>query len=91
MNKLVVLTAAMLSLTTGGLTAGTSFGRSPALDHGQSVFTGRGTVVTTGHVGQFQTTTMPGGGGQGLLMNNANGTSTLIGSNGAVSTFATPR
>jgi hypothetical protein len=90
MNKLVLM-AAMLSLTTGGLTTGTSFGRSPSFDRGQAVMTGRGSVVTTGHVGQFQTTTMPGGGGQGILMNNANGTSTLIGSNGTVTTLATPR
>ena len=94
MNRLL-LTAAMLSLTAvtsfGSLPGGTSFGRSPAFDRGESVLTGRGQVVTTGRDGQFQTTTMPGGGGQGILMNNANGTSTLIGPNGAVTTLATPR
>lgn len=95
MNRLL-LTAAMLSLTAvtsfGSLPGGTSsFGRSPGLDRGQSVLTGRGQVVTTGREGGFQTTTLPGGGGQGILMNNANGTSTLIGSNGAVTTLLTPR
>jgi hypothetical protein len=75
----------------GGMTSGTSFGGRTSFDRGQSVLTGRGQVVTTGHVGQLQTTTLPGGGGQGILMNNANGTSTLIGANGAVTTLSTPR
>ncbi len=90
MNRLVLM-AAILSLTTGGLTTGTSFGHSTTLDHGQSVLTGRGQIVTTGRVGQLETTTLPSGGGQGILMNNANGTSTLIGSNGAITTLPTPR
>jgi hypothetical protein len=46
-------------------------------------------VVTTGGIGSMQTTTLPGGAGQGFLMNNGNGTSPLIGS-GIFSTMPTP-
>jgi hypothetical protein len=60
-------------------------------DAGQPVLTGGGrTVVTTGRIGGMQTTTLPGGAGQGILMNNGNGTSTLIGP-GTFSTMPTPR
>jgi len=39
----------------------------------------------------MQTTTLPGGAGQGLLTNNGNGTSTLTGPGGIVTTIPTPR
>ena len=51
---------------------------------GQTVFTPSGPVVVTGHVGRFATTTLPGGTGQGILMDNGNGTNTLIESGGSV-------
>ena len=46
---------------------------------GQALFTARGPYVTTGRIGNMQTMTLPGGGGGGFVMNNGNGTSTLIG------------
>jgi hypothetical protein len=59
---------------------------------GQTVFSSHGPVVTTGGAGSFQTTTTPsGGGGQGLLMNNGNGTSTLTGPRGVVTTVPSPQ
>jgi hypothetical protein len=101
MKTLLLATAAVL-----GLSAGTSFGQAlnsyaggppsgglaygaPAA--GQTVLTPRGPVFTTGHVGGVQTTTLPGGAGQGLLINNGNGTSTLTGPGGLVTTVPTPR
>jgi hypothetical protein len=58
---------------------------------GQSVFTSRGPADITGHIGSMDTTTMPGSGGQGFLMNNGNGTSTLIVPGGVPQTVVTPR
>jgi hypothetical protein len=58
---------------------------------GQSAFTMRGPAFVTGHLGSMETTTLPGSGGQGLLMNNGNGTSTLIVPGGIPQTVATPR
>jgi len=58
-------------------------------DAGHAVLTGRSQVVTTGRVGNTYTTTLPGG-GVGLLMNNGNGTSTLVGG-GTTMTVPTPR
>jgi hypothetical protein len=58
---------------------------------GQSAFTMRGPAFVTGHLGSMETTTLPGSGGQGLLMNNGNGTSTLIVPGGIPQTIATPR
>lgn len=101
MKALLLATTAVLSLS-----AGTSFGQSlsgfaasspsgglaggaPAA--GQTVLTPRGPAFTTGQVGGIQTTTLPGGAGQGLLMNNGNGTSTLTGPGGLVTTVPTPR
>jgi hypothetical protein len=39
----------------------------------------------------MQTTTLPGSAGQGLLMNNGNGTSTLLVPGGVPQVAATPR
>jgi hypothetical protein len=94
MKKLVFATAAVLSLASGVPlhAAENSFnGGSYRPGAGQPVITGGGrTVVTTGRIGSMQTTTLPGGAGQGFLMNNGNGTSTLIGP-GIFSTMPTPR
>jgi hypothetical protein len=58
---------------------------------GQSVLTSRGPAFVTGNLGSFQTTTVPGSGGVGFLMNNGNGTSTLLTPGGLPQTVATPR
>jgi hypothetical protein len=58
---------------------------------GQSVITSRGPAFVTGHIGSMETTTMPGSGVQGFLMNNGNGTSTLIVPGGIPQTVGTPR
>ncbi len=63
--------------------------QTPAV--GQTVLTPNGPGFVTGQVGSFATTTLPGGGGQGLLINNANGTGTLIVPGGAPETVITPR
>ena len=52
--------------------------------------TWQGIVVQTGRIGQMQTTTLPSGGGEGILMNNGNGTSTLMGSDVLIMTVPTP-
>jgi hypothetical protein len=104
MQKLLLATAAVLSLGAGTplyaagyspnggvLNGGVLNGGAFHGGAGQSVVTGGGrTVFTTGRVGNMQTTTLPGGAGQGMLMNNGNGTSTLIGP-GTFSTMPTPR
>lgn len=41
--------------------------------------------------GNLSTTTLPGGVGQGILMNNGNGTSTVVGPNGIPLDVPTPR
>jgi hypothetical protein len=53
--------------------------------------TSRGPAFVTGHLGSLETTTIPGSAGQGFLMNNGNGTSTLIVPGGIPQTVATPR
>ena len=57
---------------------------------GESIETLRGPAAVTGNLGSMATTTLPGG-GEGLLMDNGNGTSTLIGPNGALQAVPTPR
>ena len=101
MRTLLLTTAAVLSVSAGGAfgqslggvagspSNGAVGGGVPTL--GQPVLTGRGPVFTTGGFGGTQTTTLPGGAGQGLLMNNGNGTSTLTGPGGLVTTVPTPR
>jgi hypothetical protein len=68
-----------------------SFGGPQVPSAGQFFRTRRGTGVVTGRVGSMATTTVPGSGGQGLLMNNGNGTSTLIVPGGAPQVVVTPR
>jgi hypothetical protein len=93
MKKFIPIAAAVLSLTAGpSFTFGANPGASGALDQGQTLMMPRGgPIVTTGQVGQMQTTTLPGSAGQGLLTNNGNGTSTLIVPGGMPETLATPR
>ena len=104
MKTLLLATAAVLSVSTGGAFAqslnryvevssnGPFTGGLPTFpDAGQVVVTGRGPVFTTGGIGAMQTTTLPGGAGTGLLMNNGNGTSLLTGPGGVVTTVPTPR
>ena len=63
--------------------------QAPALD--QPVMTPRGPAFITGHLGALETTTIPGSVGQGLLINNGNGTSTLVAPGSTPQTAATPR
>jgi hypothetical protein len=87
MKSSILITAAVLGLSAGAAPA-VPLQSPPA---GQAILTSRGPVITTGRAGTVQTTTLPGGGGQGLLFNNGNGTSTLTGPSGFVSVVATPR
>ena len=60
---------------------------------GTTVQTPRGPSTITGGTNNYRTTTPPGGvgGGQGILIPNGNGTSTLIGPDGSVTTVPTPK
>lgn len=63
----------------------------PALAAPLSLDTSRGPAYITGNFGSLQTTTLPGNAGQGLLMNNGNGTSTLVAPGSLPQVVATPR
>jgi hypothetical protein len=97
MKKYLPIAAAILMASTApsfalGFSSGTSFGgTSSGFNPGRMVMTSRGPIVTTGRVGQMETTTLPGSAGQGLLMDNGNGTSTLLVPGGAPQTVVTPR
>lgn len=82
---------AAAAFAEGGHEFGGSSGAESA-NHGagQTVLTSHGPVVTTGGTDGYQTTTLPGGGGQGLLLNNGNGTSTLTGPHGVTTTVPSP-
>jgi len=67
------------------------FGGPQVPNPGQFFMTPHGTGVVTGQAGSMATTTVPGGGGQGLLINNGNGTSTLMVPGNAPQTVVTPR
>jgi hypothetical protein len=82
MALLVGLSGQALARDTQGLSGSTP---------GQAVITSRGPAFVTGNLGSMQTTTLPGGGGQGFLMTNGNGTSTLIVPGGLPQTVVTPR
>jgi hypothetical protein len=75
-----------ISTTVPGLLAGPQY---PSI--GQSFLTSRGPAFVTGRTGSLATTTIPGSGAQGFLMNNGNGTSTLIVPGGVPQVLATPR
>ena len=97
MKTTLILSAAVLALVaqrclaraSEQIAANSPFGITTPYA-GQTFFTSRGAAVTTGRVGNMQTTILPGG-GVGLLMNNGNGTSTLTGPGGIVTTGPTPR
>jgi hypothetical protein len=63
----------------------------PALAASNSFETSRGPAYITGNFGSMQTTTIPGTGAQGLLMNNGNGTSTLLAPGQLPQVVGTPR
>jgi hypothetical protein len=58
---------------------------------GQSVIMSRGPAFITGHVGSMDTITLPGSGVQGFLMNNGNGSSTLVAPGSVPQTVISPR
>ncbi len=58
---------------------------------GRAFEASRGPAYVTGTLGSMQTTTLPGSAGQGLLMNNGNGTSTLLAPGAVPQVVATPR
>jgi hypothetical protein len=92
MKKYLPIAAAILMLSAEpSFALGFSSGMSSGLNPGRMVITPRGPVVTTGRVGQMETTTLPGSAGQGLLMDNGNGTSTLIVPGAPSETVATPQ
>jgi hypothetical protein len=84
----VIATAFLVGLCSQARAQGAAAQDSTA---GQSVITSRGPAFVTGHLGSLETTTLPGNGGQGFLMNNGNGTSTLIVPGGVPQVVATPR
>jgi hypothetical protein len=97
-GKNTVLALAVAAMFVGGAFAAARTGPSYQTLIGggggtahQTINTVRGPLFTTGTVGNMQTTTLLGGAGQGLLVNNGNGTSTLIGQGGIVTTVPTPR
>jgi hypothetical protein len=92
MKKYLAIAAAILISSAGPSFAfGFSPGTSSGFGRGEMTTTSRGPIMTTGRVGQLETTTLPGSAEQGLLMNNGNGTSTLIVPGGASQTVVTPR
>jgi len=97
MKKVLLTATAILSLSAGGAFAfgfhsGTSttsnFATAPG--SGPRVLTPRGSVAVTGSMGQTQTT-LSAHGVQGVMTNNGNGTSTIMGANGRMTTVMTPR
>jgi hypothetical protein len=85
------LASAQAAEPPSGLVVQAAFVDSYQPMEGQSVMTARGPAVVTGSVGSMYTTTLPGSAGSGLLMNNGNGTSTLIVPGGVPQVVATPR
>jgi hypothetical protein len=56
-----------------------------------ALLTSRGPAMVTGHIGSMETTMLPGSGGQGMLMNNGNGSSMLLAPGHAPEMVITPR
>jgi hypothetical protein len=57
-----------------------------------SFFAGpRGSEIVSGNIGSMATNTLPGSGGQGFLINNGSGTSTLLPPGNVPQVVATPR
>ena len=88
---LAALTVPLIAQSAGAAWAAGSFAASSLGTEGGAVATSRGPALITGSLGSLQTTTLPGSGGQGLLMNNGNGTSTLIVTGGLPQVVASPR
>ena len=86
----VMATTALAQNTAVSPAAPGTITTAPAPRVGASVGTPGGPAVVTGNVGSMATTTLPRG-GQGLLLNNGNGTSMLISPNGSSETVATPK
>jgi hypothetical protein len=92
----VIGLAAVVTATACGESATASaaapeyFTGSQAPRVGTFVAAPRGPAVVTGNMGSMATVTLPGG-GEGLLENNSNGTSTLISPNGFSEAVPTPR
>ncbi len=92
MKNLMLAAVAVVSLSTGNAFAfqpTTAFSHSR--DSGQTFLAPHGTIITTGRVGQLQTTTLPGSAGQGLLVNNGNGMGTIVSPNGAITSVQIPQ
>ena len=76
----------VMAMIAAALSAGTAFAQAPHSSLGtHTLFTPRGTAVITGQSSGVQSAIMPGG-GTGVVMNNGNGTSTITGANGLVTT-----
>jgi hypothetical protein len=90
-STVAVLTVPLVAGAAGEAWAAGSFLSSPGPARGSAIQTSRGPAFITGSIGSMQTTTLPGGAAQGLLMNNGNGTSTLIVPGGVPQVVATPR
>lgn len=76
-NIASVVLAGALSLAAVP-TVGVAAPGGPSLAVGTPIITQQGPAVVTGTLGSVATTTVPGSAGQGLLINNGNGTSTLF-------------
>lgn len=80
MNEMILAVAAVV------LCAGTAFAQAPQTASGtRMLFTPRGPAITTGQSTGVQSAFLPDG-GTGIVINNGNGTSTITGSNGLVTT-----
>lgn len=83
-----------LAAATGlppALAAPSFSGGSSSPTIGAPVTTSRGSGVVTGTLGSIGVTAMPGSGGQGFLINNGNGTSTLTTPGGPPQVVPTPK
>jgi hypothetical protein len=89
--SIAVLVIGLLAGSAGQAWASAGFQTSPGQGAGRTFETSRGAGFVTGSIGSMQTTTLPGRPGQGLLMDNGNGTSTLVVPGGVPQVVATPR
>jgi hypothetical protein len=80
----------MQRMLSAAVMAAALFAMVPTLqDTAQTMFGPRGSFITTGHVGQMQTTTTRSGLGQGTVISNGNGVGTLVGPNGTTTIVQT--
>jgi hypothetical protein len=87
MNTVLLTACTVLALSSVAAVAQTPSPNSS----GQTLFTPQGPVYATGPATGYQTAILPGGGGDGVLINNGNGTSTLFNPDGAISTVPSAR